>query len=289
MLKKKWYAVLGAAGALALLLGGVGVAYAQGPQPPLGDRFSPDGGLFGGRMRGAGTFDGDAFGAAPMRGGPFQGRVGTPLVELTAELTGLSEDEVTEALEDGQTFAEIAEAEGVDPQEIVDAAVAEAEARLQEAVDAGRLTEEQMERMLERLTEALPERLEQPCPARQAGGVFGQFHEAFWTMYDAVAEALGLTPEELFGELHGGKSVAEVAEEQGVELEAIHEALEEARVEARKQAIEQAVENGRLTQEQADWMVEGLEQGFVPGGRGPGRGRGFRPGHRGHRGAGMGW
>ncbi len=290
MLKnKKWYAMLGAAGALVLLLGGVGVAYAQGPQPPLGDRFSQSGGLFGGGMRGAGTFDSGAFGTAPMRGGPFQGHVGASMVELTAELTGLSEDKVIEALEDGQTFAEIAEGEGVAPQEIVDAAVAEAEARLQGAVDAGRLTEEQMEQMLERLAEDLPERLEQSWPARQAGGLFGQFNEGFWTIYDAVAEALGLTPEALFSKLHGGKSMAEVAEEQGVELEAIHEALEEARVEARKQAIEQAVEDGRLTQEQADWMIEGLEQGFVPGGSGSGRGRGFRPGHSGHHRPRMSW
>lgn len=284
MLKgKKLLVVLGAVGAAALVLGGVGYAYAQGPQPPVGGRFFHGEGSFG-----AGGMVGEMpFGGAPMRGGPFQGRGDHSLVEITAEVTGLSEDEVVAALEDGQTFAEIAEGEGVEPQEIVDAAIAEAEARLQEAVDNGRLSEEQMAQILERLTEELPERLEQPWqPAGPLGG-FGQFNEGFWTMYDAVAEALGLTPEDLFTELHDGKTVDEIAEGQGVEMEEVRDALEDARAEAKKQAIEQAVEDGRLTREQADWMIEGLEQGFMPGGQNCGPGRGFRPG-RGGRGSGIG-
>jgi hypothetical protein len=44
-----------------------------------------------------------------------------------------------------------------------------------------------------------------------------------------------------------------------------------------EQAIDQAVEDGSLSQEQADWMLEGLEQGFFP--RGP-KGQGFDFGRR---------
>jgi len=111
---------------------------------------------------------------------------------------------------------------------------------------------------------------EAPCGCRGLG-----FWGRSWAVFDAAAEALGLTPEELFAELHAGKSLAEVAEAQGVDLEAVHEAMKAARVEAMKQAIEQAVEEGRLTQEQADWLLEGLELGFLP------RRWGFRRGMRG--------
>ncbi len=111
---------------------------------------------------------------------------------------------------------------------------------------------------------------EAPCGCRGLG-LWGRS----WAVFDAAAEALGLTPEELFAELHAGKSLAEVAEAQGVDLEAVHEAMKAARVEAMKQAIEQAVEEGRLTQEQADWLLEGLELGFLP------RRWGFRRGVRG--------
>ena len=99
-----------------------------------------------------------------------------------------------------------------------------------------------------------------------------------WTMFDTAAVALGLTPEEFFAELHAGKTLEEIAEAQGVELEAVQEAMNAARAEAMREAIEQAVEDGNLTQEQADWLLEGLEQGFLPRGRGFGSGHGMRCG-----------
>jgi len=110
-------------------------------------------------------------------------------------------------------------------------------------------------------------------------GTFGGAGGGQWTMFDTAAEALELTPEELFAELHAGKSLEEVVEEQGVEMEAVQDAMNAARSEAMRQVIKQAVQDGNMTQEQADWMIEGLEKGFVPGGRGfsHGRGRGRCP------------
>jgi hypothetical protein len=98
-----------------------------------------------------------------------------------------------------------------------------------------------------------------------------------WTMFDTAAEALGMTPEELFAELRAGKSPAEIAEERGVEMETVYDAVSAARSEVMPQAIEQAVEDGRLSQEQADWLLKGLEQGLFPMGRGFGHGWGECP------------
>lgn len=95
-----------------------------------------------------------------------------------------------------------------------------------------------------------------------------------WTMFDTAAEALGMTPEELFAELRAGKSPAEIAEERGVEMETVYDAMSAARSEVMPQVIEQAVEDGRLSQEQADWLLKGLEQGLFPMGRGFGHGWG---------------
>jgi hypothetical protein len=103
------------------------------------------------------------------------------------------------------------------------------------------------------------------------GGFGGQ-----WTTFDTVADTLGLTPVELFTDLHGGKTLEEVAEAQGVEMETIQDALEAAREAAMRERIEQAVEDGEMSQEQADWMLEGLESGYGPMGRGFGHGRGGR-------------
>ena len=127
---------------------------------------------------------------------------------------------------------------------------------------------------------------ETPCgmwPGHGMGrGGFG-WHGGLWTMFDTVAEALGLTPQEFFAESHdAGKSLTEIAEEKGIALDSVYDAMKAARGEAMQEAIQQAVEDGTLSQEQADWMLQGLDQGFFPGGRGFGFGRGH--GFGGHRG-----
>jgi hypothetical protein len=105
-----------------------------------------------------------------------------------------------------------------------------------------------------------------------------------WTRFDAAAEALGLTPNELFVKLHDeGKTLSEVAEEQGVDVETLEEAMDASRVETMRERIQQAVEDGDLSQEEADWLLEGLDKGFTGGRHGGamgfggafGRGHGF--------------
>lgn len=96
----------------------------------------------------------------------------------------------------------------------------------------------------------------------------------------AAAEALGMTTEELSAELWAGKTLADIAEEKGVDLvelqATVQSAVQAARVSAMQDAINQAVEAGTITQENADWLLEGIEQGFIPG---FGFGLGGRGGH----------
>ena len=95
---------------------------------------------------------------------------------------------------------------------------------------------------------------------------------------EAAAEALGMTADELSTQLWGGKTLADIAEEKGVDLQAVRAAVEAAQEQAVRDAIEQAVEDGTLTREHADWLLEGLDKGFWSGhgfgGFGPGHGRG---------------
>lgn len=86
-------------------------------------------------------------------------------------------------------------------------------------------------------------------------------------LFEKAADVLGLTPEGLRSEMQAGKTIEEVAEGQGVEVEDLREALNQARDEAMHEAIERAVEEDEMTREQADWLLEGMEQGFVPHGR----------------------
>lgn len=81
-------------------------------------------------------------------GGPA---VGASL-SAAAEYLGLNVEELRERLDDGETLAEVARAEGKSVDGLVDAFVAEAKERLDEAVEEGRLTEpERADEILDRL------------------------------------------------------------------------------------------------------------------------------------------
>lgn len=97
----------------------------------------------------------------------------------------------------------------------------------------------------------------------------------------AAATALDMTEDELREALRADDtSLADVAEQQGVEVDALVDAL----VEAQQERIARAVEDGELTQEQADERLADLEERVTErvnsddrGHHGPG-GRGDRDG-----------
>lgn len=70
-----------------------------------------------------------------------------------AEILGLEGSEMREALRNGSSIAELAEAQGVDTADIVDAIVARAEERLDAAVENGRIDDAQAAEMLTQAAE----------------------------------------------------------------------------------------------------------------------------------------
>jgi hypothetical protein len=107
-------------------------------------------------------------------------------------------------------------------------------------------------------------------------------------VWDALADALGLTPEALQAELEAGQTLAIIAAAQGVKTADLAAAMEA----AMQIGLEQAVVEGALTQAQADqmldrmagryaWMVEHMAGGdpgaMMSGGMMGGRGAGVCP------------
>jgi uncharacterized protein YidB (DUF937 family) len=74
--------------------------------------------------------------------------------------------------------------------------------------------------------------------------------------------------------LDEGKTLQELADEAGVDMQEIRDALSALREESLRERIVQALEDGTITQEHADWLLEGLDKGFLNG-PGFGLGRGF--------------
>jgi hypothetical protein len=114
----------------------------------------------------------------------------------------------------------------------------------------------------------------QPFGERGMGRSFGFGGPGSWANFDAMAQALNLTPTQLFEALHSGKTLDEIAKTQGVDLAKVQEATNAARVQAMKDKIAQAVQDGKMTQEQANWLLQGLEKGYTGKGRGFGFDRG---------------
>jgi hypothetical protein len=117
-------------------------------------------------------------------------------------------------------------------------------------------------------TETPPEQTTPATPGQLPWGKgMGCLGGRSWGNFDAMAEALNLTPTQLFEKLHDGQTLADIAKAQGVDLTKVQEAANAERVKAMKDAIAQAVKDGKITQEQADWMLQGLEQGYMGKGR----------------------
>ena len=71
---------------------------------------------------------------------------------------------------------------------------------------------------------------------------------------DAAAEALGISVDDLYAALRDGKSIADVAQERGVDVQTVIDAM----VADATQHIDQAVADGRLDAGDADTIKAGL-------------------------------
>jgi hypothetical protein len=94
---------------------------------------------------------------------------------------------------------------------------------------------------------------------------------------EAAAEALGLTVDEMRTQLWGGSTLAQLAEQAGVDLADVQAAVTEACTAETRTAIEQAVTDGTLTRANADWLLEGLDAGYWGPGADKSSGFGFGP------------
>jgi hypothetical protein len=87
------------------------------------------------------------------------------------------------------------------------------------------------------------------------GGWGGGWHGM--GLIDALAElTTGLEPADLYAELQQGKTLLQVADAHGVSAEQ----LVETALASRAKVLQQRVGAGYLTQEQADWMLEHMEE-----------------------------
>ena len=118
--------------------------------------------------------------------------------------------------------------------------------RIDAAVAAGRISKAQGDELKQRINS-------NDFPL--LGGGHRDFgHFGFFGKLDTAADYLGLTEAQLYSELESGKTLAQIAKDQGKSADGLVNAL----VDAAKQKLDTAVKAGRLTQAQADQMLNDL-------------------------------
>ena len=101
----------------------------------------------------------------------------------------------------------------------------------------------------------------------------------------AAAKALNMTTADLSTAIKSGKTLAQIATDQKVDVKTVQDAISAAHADEMRTQIKQAVTDGKITQAKADWLLEGLDKGFLDG---PGFGGFGFGGHHGGQGLGNG-
>lgn len=199
----------------------------------------------------AGAQDDDTPDAAPENGpnrGDRHGRhhhTGQALEEL-----GLTEEDVRAGVEADQSILEIAEANGITEAELVAALEAEATEHLAEAVESGRLTQEEADEKAADLSERITERIG-VLPSERQERRQDRREDRLQPLTD-----LGLTVEELRSGREAGQTLAETADANGISEDELVDAL----VAQALERADAAVESGRATQEEVDERLADVEE-----------------------------
>ena len=158
-------------------------------------------------------------------GGPGKrfGRLGGEALDAVADLLGMTADEVTTALQE----------DGVTLEDLADEA----------GVD------------IEDIKDAVREYRGEPSGDR-ASRFDGE-------SLAVVADLLGMSEDEVTAAFEDGQTLQDLADEAGVDIEEIKDALGELRNADVRERIETALDEGNLTEDEADWLFEGLDNGYL--------------------------
>lgn len=156
-------------------------------------------------------------------------------------------------------LADAAKRLGVTQQQLRDALGAAEDAQLDQAVKAGKLTQAQADELKQRGT------VLDLDGGPHARGFDHDGDGPHGGPLDHVADALGITEQQLFDQLRDGKRLAEIAKANGKTLAGVRAAVKAAVT----KDLDQAVEDGRLTKAQRDEVLAHLDEHLAHLGEAP--------------------
>ena len=168
-------------------------------------------------------------------------------LDAASEIIGIERDSLRDALRGGQTLAEVAEENGVSQDELVSQLTDRANERIDQAVQDGRLTQAEADEKRATLSEDIQERVTSDAPLQRG--------ERGGRSLETAARVIGVDETTVRAELRSGQSLAEIAQDNGVEPASVVDAIADEKTER----IQQAVADDRLTQAEADEKLAQLE------------------------------
>jgi polyhydroxyalkanoate synthesis regulator phasin len=175
---------------------------------------------------------------------------------LAAALGAVGGFVAADALSDDDEPEQVAVEANVEPDDESDSLTEALEFLVDEAVNAGRLSEEEGEQLKERLQSSdpsfvVPGLRRLPFPEGGFALPFGEIVDL-----ETAASYLGLSESVLRDELEDGKSLADVARDRDKSVDGLVQEL----VDEAEERIDEAVADGRLSEESASRLKDDLEE-----------------------------
>jgi uncharacterized protein YidB (DUF937 family) len=193
------------------------------------------------------------------------------IVSALAQKLGLTVDDLNAKITDGERPYQIAKSQGFSDEQVLNLLQRAHNDALQAAVADGVIPQEQADRMSQMMGNIGQE----GCGMGQIGSMRnfreGQTGPLHAYKVAAFAQAVGLTAEQVEARLEAGETMWQIAESQGLTSEQLQAKM----LEVVRSAINLALADSKITQAQADWMIQRVEAmgtaGFRHGRYGPGR------------------
>jgi predicted DNA-binding protein YlxM (UPF0122 family) len=164
-------------------------------------------------------------------------------------LLGVNSSTLQQDLKAGKSLADIASAQGINEQKVIDLLVSQSSQRLDQAVQSGKLTQDKADSFKAKLADQTKKRVEQKGFGQDHKGFKGdQNHKFKGGSFKDLASVLGINQQDILNQLKAGQSLAEIASAHNVAEQTLIDQL----VKDSTQKIDQAVQTGKLTQDKAN-------------------------------------
>ena len=172
-------------------------------------------------------------------------------LRLVAEALDMSDAELQTALDGGKTLADLAKAQSLSLTDLIEAVSSKYSETFAQMVTDGKMTQTDLDKMLADLETNLTEWYnsgEIPAAWQQRGG-------GVRVGVQEVAEALGMTAEDLQSALDSGTTIAQLVQKQGTTLDVLVNTL----LERFSEQLDKSVSDGSMTQTQADQKLADMK------------------------------